>query len=156
MTRCDLALQVLEKEKKRSRKERESDSEAEEEEVPETRRSQRAGRKRYGFFWSCRFKRLWIDFFSGCNNTHFPAGCALALRTASPLARMTSAKSRTSLRVSGARNPQHDSLKIIESHSFQFKSRALSPHCHYTTGGWVVIFFIFFFYRPFWSPLDTL
>lgn len=47
---CDLALQVLEKEKKRSRKERESDSEEEEEEVSITRRSQRAGRKRYGFF----------------------------------------------------------------------------------------------------------
>lgn len=44
----NLLLQVLEKEKKRSRKERESDSE--EEEVSVVRRSERAGRKRYGFF----------------------------------------------------------------------------------------------------------
>lgn len=47
---CHLPLQVLEKEKKRSRKERESDPEEEEEEVSVTRHSQRAGRKRYGFF----------------------------------------------------------------------------------------------------------
>lgn len=90
---------------------------------------------------TCRFERLCA--FLGCNNTHCPAGCALALRRASLLAHMTSVKSRTSLRVSSTCNPPHDSPKekIVESDSFQLQSRALSPHCQYTTGRCMVTFF---------------